>query len=357
MRVPPIATARRGLLRDYGFVFAVIAVVTLLGWFMPLSYRVFGYIYLLAVIVLSFRVRRWPVLVATAVGGLVWNFMFMPPRLSFSLLHGEDRRLLGGYFVVALLSSQIIAGRMDKLRLAEERSKLLEETDRLRHTLLDNVAHELKTPIAIFRAAADQLGTEDAAKRRLLTLEIGIAAQRLTTVVDNLLDQSRVESGTLKPHFDWCDAHDLVATARRSVGDRLADRALSVEIPPDLPIFQADPVLMEQAIGHLLLNAAVHTPAAVPVHIRAGATKDPDRVFIAVADDGPGIAAELQRRIFDKFSRGATAPAGGLGLGLSIVQGFMRAQGGEVRLESPPEGGARFTLSLPFSAAHPVPIE
>lgn len=340
----------RGIFREYAEVLIVIAVVTVGGWFTPLNYRVFGQIYLLAVIALSLRVSRWPVFVAAVVSGVLWNFVFIPPRLSFSVLHFDDSLLLGSYFAVALIGSQFTV-----LRSASERAKLLAESERLHRTLLDSISHELKTPIAVFRSAAEQLRTDDPVKRERLIVEIRTAAQRLDDLVGNLLNQTRLESGVLKPLLDWCDAHELVAAARRTLGERLAGRALAIEIPPDLPIFIADATLMEQAIAHLLLNAAVHTPTSAQIAVRAGTSENPALIFIAVADNGPGIPPELRDKIFDKFNRGAITRSAGLGLGLSIVRGFMQAQGGEVALESPPEGGARFTLSLPRATSDAVP--
>jgi K+-sensing histidine kinase KdpD len=343
-------TAIHSVIRDYVEALAVIALVTGVGWFTPLDYHAFGYIYLLAVIILSLRIRRWPALFAAVISSLAWNFVFVPPRLSFSVLHFDDTLLLGSYFVVVLIGSQLAA-----LRSADDRAKLLAESELMHQTLLDNVAHELKTPIAVLRSAVDQLGTQDPAKREYLTGEIRISLQRLDGLVANLLNQTHLESGMLKPQIDWCDGRDLVVAARRAVGSRLEGHPLSIEIPSDFPIFQADAVLMEQAIANLLLNAAVHTPVPGRIRVAGRSSEDSKRVFITVTDEGPGVPAELHDRIFEKFSQGQTSRKGGLGLGLSIVRGFMRAQGGEVSIESPSEGGARFTLSLPHGKYESVP--
>lgn len=340
----------RSVIWDYAEALAVIALVTVAGWFTPLNYHAFGYIYLLAVIALSLRIRRWPVLVGAVVSGLAWNFVFVPPRLSFSVLHFDDTLLLGSYFVVALIGSQLAA-----LRSADDRARLLAESERMHQTLLDSVAHELKTPIAVFRSAVDQLRTAEPAKREYLIGEIRIAVQRLDGLVANLLNQTRLESGMLKPQLDWCDGRDLVIAARRAVGSQLGDHPLIIEMPSDFPIFQADAVLMEQSIAHLLLNAAVYTPPPGRIRVGGGVNEDTQQVFITVTDEGPGLPAELRRKIFDKFSQGPTGGKGGLGLGLSIVRGFMLAQGGSVSVESPPEGGSRFTLFLPHTKYEAVP--
>jgi two-component system sensor histidine kinase KdpD len=139
------------------------------------------------------------------------------------------------------------------------------------------------------------------------------------------------------------------------VGTRLEGREVVVRIPADLPIFLADAALMEQVIANLLLNAAIHTPAPGAIRVSAGSGGEASRIHITVSDEGPGISAEVRGRIFEKFNRGHAPRSGGLGLGLSIVRGFMNAQGGDVTVEAPAGGGARFKLSLPLTAPGDVP--
>jgi two-component system sensor histidine kinase KdpD len=351
MRDPNLAhDSCRAEVRDYIKVAASISLVTLAGWFAPLSYNALGYIYLLVVIALSLRISRWPALAAAVLSSVAWNFFFVPPRLSFSVLHFDESLLLITFFAVALIGSQLTA-----LRSTADRAKLLAESERLHQTLLDSVSHELKTPVAVFRTAVEQLGTSDPGKRELLVAELRIATERLDNLVGNLLNQTRLESGVLRPKLDWCDGRDLVAAARRAVGSRLEDHPMTVNIPFDFHIFLADAALMEQAIAHLLLNAAVHTPSGTTVSVDVGSSDDAQNVFISVADNGPGVPAELRAKIFDKFSRGSGKKGGGLGLGLSIVRGFMVAQGGRVSVDSAPAGGARFTLFLPYTSHDHVP--
>ena len=339
-----------GALWDYGKVLTVLFLVTLCGWFTPLSYNALGYIYLLAVIALSFHISRWPALAAAIVSATAWNFFFVPPRLSFSVLHFDESLLLITYFAVALIGGQLAA-----LRREADRAKLLAESERMHQTLLDSVSHELMTPIAVIRSGIEQLEDADEARREHLLHELHIATERLDNLVGNLLNQSRLESGVLKPRLDWCDGRDLIAAARRAVGTRLEDHPLSIDVPFDLPIFRADAVLMEQAIANLLLNAAVHTPAEGCVRITAALSDEADRILITVADEGPGVTPDIREKIFDKFARGPEVRKGGVGLGLSIVRGFMRAQGGDVSLDAAPGGGARFTLYLPLTAHENVP--
>jgi len=335
---PLVRWLRRG--KEYAEVVGVIAGVTAIGWcFAPLSYRALGQIYLLAVIALSLRVGRWPALAAAVVSAVTWEYVFVPPRWSFAISSLEDNLLLGTYFVVALIGGQLTAR-------VHEREKHRAQAE-LQRTLLDSVSHELKTPLAVLRSAAGKIDTDDAAKRARLTGEIRTATLRLDHLVANLLNQTRLESGGLHPQPDWCDARDIIGAARRAVGEDLEGRPLRIDIPADLPLFLADAALLEQAVANLLLNAALHTPAATPVTVTAGVGARGTEIFITVADGGPGIPPELHGHLFQKFRRGDAARAGGLGLGLAIVRGFMHAQRGEVVANDNPGGGASFTLRLP----------
>ena len=245
----------------------------------------------------------------------------------------------------------------ETFRAAGEREKLLAESEKLHRALLDGVSHELKTPLAILHSAAESLKRADEKTRGQLTDEIITATQRLHRLVNNLLDQTRLESGALKPKLDWCDPHDLINAARDGVQDSLGDHPLEASVPADMPLFRADFALMEQVIANLLLNAALHTPPGTPIFLAAGVDGARRKVFITVADRGPGLPPTMHDRLFKKFQRGDAARAGGLGLGLSIIRGFVVAQGGDVVAGENPGGGAVFTVYLPFAAHEAVPNE
>jgi K+-sensing histidine kinase KdpD len=340
---------RLGTPREYCAVLGVISAVTLAGRFVPLSYTALGDIYLLAVIALSLRLSRWPVLAAAVVSALAWDYFFVSPRMSFAVLRLDDMLLLGTYFVVAIIAGQLTT-------YIREHEKLYSASE-LHRTLLDSVSHELKTPLSILRSAAEQLETDDARKRASLRAEILVATSRLDHLVANLLNQTRLESGALTPQLDWCDARDIVNAARRALGDTLDGRPFKTEIPASMPLFKADPAMMEQAVSNLLINAVRHTPAGTSIMVKTGIELRSDWVFITVLDRGPGLPPEMRDRIFQKFRRGNAAHAGGLGLGLSIVRGFAVAHGGSVAVSNNPGGGACFTIYLPYGPHGGVPNE
>jgi len=246
-----------------------------------------------------------------------------------------------------------------RLREAEQQSKLLAESERLSKTLLNSISHEMRTPIAAITSAASSLGELDgtvtADLHQAMLGEIQEAAGRLNRLVGNLLNMSRLEAGHVQPRMEWCDVADLIQVSLGEARRDLARHRVTVEISPGMPLVKLDFVLMQQALANLLLNAALHTPPGTRVQMRAR-TED-DALVLTVADDGPGLPPDALSRVFSKFHRAASAPAGGIGLGLSIVRGFIEAQGGRIQAANRPEGGAAFTIRLPLGKPPPVSLE
>jgi two-component system sensor histidine kinase KdpD len=348
----------RQTLREYAEAVGLIAALTAAGWIWPISYRAFSNLYLLAIVVLSLRMGRGPVLLAAIASVVVLDYFIIPPRLSFQILGVDDITLYVTFIVVALVVSHLtyrIRLQGAHIGAARERESLLAESGRLHQSLFDSVSHELKTPLTVLRSAAPALSKMATGEQASLAAEICQATDRLDRLVENLLDQTRLESGILTPQLDWCDARDLILAACAAVKGLLAGRAVNTEIAENMTLLRVDAPLMEQAIGNLLMNAALHTPAGTPITIRAGVDRGRNQAYISVADKGPGIPRELRDRLFQKFQRGRDANAGGLGLGLSIVHGFVAAQGGEVAVDNHPDGGAVFTIYLPIAPCETVP--
>ncbi len=245
----------------------------------------------------------------------------------------------------------------EHLRAAGEREKLLAESAKLQRTLLESVSHELRTPLAVITAALENLVTADPALHASLIEEARTATHRLNRLVGNLLDQTRLESGALKPRLNWCDTRDIINAALGGAREACHGRPLTINVAENFPPVRADFALTEHALANLIFNAAQHTPAGTAVAISAGLEAGGRRVFIAVADQGPGIPPAQRELLFLKFTRGEAARAGGLGLGLALVRGFIAAQGGEVVIGDTPGGGATITLYLPHVAADNPPPE
>jgi two-component system sensor histidine kinase KdpD len=262
----------------------------------------------------------------------------------------EQRDLLAAF-------SQDIALALDRHRLVVEsgKAKLLAESERLSKALLESVSHEIRTPLAAIKGATDTLvdmkDPELSKDQRAMIVEVQGASERLCELVGKVLDITRLESGNVKPRLNLCDVTDLVSVAVTETEGQLARHTVTVELAPDLPLVPADFVLLQQALMNLLSNAAIHTPPGTAV--RVGARVGAGSLVLTVADRGPGIPPESIARVFDKFYRAPRAPTGGTGLGLSLVKGFVEAQGGHVSAENRIGGGAVFTIRLPLSQTSP----
>ncbi len=234
-----------------------------------------------------------------------------------------------------------------ELRTAAEQARLLAESEKFSRTLLNSISHELRTPLAASTSAASALaaGTASPEQQRSLIGEIQEANVRLNRVVGNLLDVARLESGQIRPRLDWHDARDLVQTTLRELESELAAHPVRLELPSAPLLVRIDFSIAQHSLANLLLNAANHTPNGTPIEVSARLTND--QLELSVADRGPGIPPEWLPRIFDKFFRAPTAPAGGSGLGLTLVKGFVEAHGGTITAVNRPGGGTMFTLIFP----------
>ena len=244
-----------------------------------------------------------------------------------------------------------IAVTIEKDRLAQisRKAQIAVQSDRLQRALFDTISHELKTPLAAISAALEPLDGAPA------TREIRPAIARLTQVVNNLLDMTRLDSGMLKPNLEWADPGELVMEALERVEEQTRTRDVSVQIPRELPPLHVDAGLLRQAIALVIANATQHTPAGTGIEIYA--TLDAGKIKVMVADHGPGIKPGDEERIFQKFFRSEGAPAGGTGLGLSIARRLVEAHQGSLTARNRPGGGAVFTIELPAGEPMRLPEE
>jgi len=245
----------------------------------------------------------------------------------------------------------------ERLRDAETQARLSAESERMGTMLLNSVSHELRTPLAAISTVSSGLRAagELNPAQQMLTGELDEATRRLNRLVQNLLDLSRLQAGHLRANSDWHDLHDLVNATLQNLGHSLDQHKLKIEISPNFPPVKLDAVLTEQILMNLLCNAVVHTPPGTQILFAARA--DADRLVIQVSDNGPGLPEGDPSKLFDRFQRGPNAAAGGTGIGLSLVRGFAEIQGGRVKAENKPEGGALFTVTLPLAKLPPVPEE
>ncbi|WP_375163788.1 ATP-binding protein [Herbiconiux gentiana] len=262
-------------------------------------------------------------------------------------LHGRplsaaDRRLL------AVIVAQLAAA-LEHQGLAETASGLapLAAADRVRSALLAAVGHDLRRPLASATAAVTGLRSELPAADRdelLTTAEESLAS--LTRLLTDLLDVSRVEAGVLGVSLAPVELADVLPGVLDELG--AGPEQLELELPPALPAFDADPVLLERVLVNLLSNALRFSPAGERVVVSASAFAG--RVELRVVDRGPGIPADRRSEVFVPFQRlGDLDNATGLGLGLALSKGFAEGMGGSLEAEDTPGGGLTMVVSLPVA--------
>jgi two-component system sensor histidine kinase KdpD len=295
--------------------------------------------------------------------------------ISFPLREGSSR--VGTLLVGAdtseaslrRLQERVVPALEALLSAALERERLLggvvetaalRRADTIKTALLRAVSHDLRSPLTAISAAGEAVGspTISAEEREEMASVIQEEARRLSRLVDNLLDLSRLEAGAAEPRRDWSSLEETIRTA---VGEISASEGeISLSIDPDLPLLLVDPVQLERAFVNVLENARRHS-GGHPVSVRARAVRSlagargtaaeegaGDRVIVRIVDRGPGIPPAQLERVFEPFYRAGT-PGGehrGSGLGLAIARGFAQANDGSLHVESLPGQGATFVFEF-----------
>ncbi len=350
-------------------------------------------VFVLGVVVVATRFSFAAAILTAILSVLSYDFFFIPPYYTLAVDNGRHVVTFVVMFVVAVVISSLtrrIREQADAARAREERTlhlyemtrelysereritreaeaaRVEVETERLRSSVLSSVSHDLRTPLAVITGAATTLLNESAAvegchdggtpmppaAQRDLLSAIYDESVRLTRLVGNLLDMTRLTAGALKVNKEWQSIEAVVGAAIGRVEDRLGGRALRVHVPADL-LVPFDAVLVEQVLINLLENAAKYSPPGSPIEVSASRSGRSE-VAIEVADRGPGVPAPERERIFDKFYRLPGTSSGGAGLGLAICRGMVEAHGGRIGVEDRDGGGAVFRFTLPIEGSAPA---
>ena len=277
-------------------------------------------------------------------------------------LDGGARRRLTERVVPSL--EALLAAALDREQLQAEvvETQALRRSDVLKTALLRAVSHDLRSPLTAIMAAGDAvrsptLGAGD--REELAAMIVGEAA-RLSHLVEQLLDLSRLQAGSAEPRRDWCSLEEIVASAVEHLHAGDGEVPIEVAIEPDLPFIEADAAQLERVVVNLLENACRFS-AGRPVEVRVRGVDG--GVEVRVIDHGPGIPEQLLPHVFEPFRRGEDerehAGAGlglGLGLGLAIVKGLVEVNGGRVRTEPQAGPGTVFLLEFPVPAGDARPV-
>ena len=264
----------------------------------------------------------------------------MPERLAGP----EQRRLLDTCASLLAISLE----RIHYVDVAQTVTVQM-ESERLRNSLLAAISHDLRTPLSALVGMAESLTMMKlpAGSAELETAQrIREAAMRMNSLVSNMLDMARLQSGPVQLNRQWQPLEEVIGTSLKAMSSVLEQRPVKVALADDLPLVDIDAVLFERVLCNLLENAAKYTPPGSPIDIRAEAAGD--QVVITMDDTGPGLPKGKEAAIFDMFERGRKeSSTPGVGLGLAICRAIVEAHGGRIRGETRPQGGARFTIELP----------
>ncbi|HEY3088325.1 MAG TPA: ATP-binding protein [Jatrophihabitantaceae bacterium] len=281
------------------------------------------------------------------------------PRIDRQIDVGEDLRLLvagnltgvNGRMLEGYAAQAAAAVERHRLRIQAGQAEALAEGNRIRTALLTAVSHDLRTPLSAVKAAVTTLrqtdvvwSPEDQASL-LATIEEG--ADRLDSLIANLLDMSRIHTGSLSPFIRPTALDEVAPLVVHGLDDA---QRLNVAIPDALPLLTADPGLLERALANLVANALRYSPPDRPPTLTAQAGDG--IVSISVIDHGPGIAPEQREQVFEPFQQlGDQRTGGGVGLGLAVAKGFVEALGGRITARTTPGGGLTMRVDLPTAAS------
>jgi two-component system, OmpR family, sensor histidine kinase KdpD len=327
-----------------------------------------GIVYLPAILVIS---TIWGLrlgLVASVASAAAFNFFHIPPLHRFTIAEEENWVALAAFVIAAIVSSTVaglararaveaerrreeadrafaeleaLTRERDRMQAEAVEAEAVRRSDELKTMLLRSVSHDLRTPLTSIIAGGSALGSETLTPEERIELSEGIVGEgrRLSRLVENLLDISRLEAGKAEPHRGPVDLADVLEAAREGQSER---EPIRLSLDAELPMVEADAAQLERAFANLLENA-VRYGNGRPVLIRSRLVGG--NIVVRVVDQGPGIPESEQKRIFEPFQHGGTANAGS-GLGLAIAKGFIEANGGEIAVESLPGQGTSFLVTL-----------
>ncbi len=255
-------------------------------------------------------------------------------------------------------SQGVLALERARLTASESRARILEESDKMKSSLLSSVSHELRTPLATIKASVTSLLSEDISweeeARADLLAAIDEESDHLNMLVGNLLNMSRIEAGALKLKCRWNVLAEIAAVSASRARQTSPGHRIALDIPEDLPLVYVDDVLMEQVFNNLLSNSLKYSPANSVIQIQAR-RQDEKTIRVQVDNQGPAVSEADLEKIFDKFHRVTAADqVTGTGLGLSICKGLVEAHQGRIWAENLAEGFA-ICFTLPIHAGGEAP--
>lgn len=343
-------------------------------------------VYLLIVLFVAILWHSVPALISSVLAVLCFNFFFLPPYHTLAIADPQNWVALTAFLVTAIAVGHLSARAKQRAEEADtarheverlyyelqdsfERSsqaKALKQSERLKSALLDAVTHDLRTPLTSIKASAttilgDLYTTErdkkpstlgDEGRKEMLEI-INEESDRLDHFVEGLTKLARIDAGELHLHTELCAIDEVIAAALKRAEPRTREHQVEVWIEDELPLVNADEPALAEVVYILVDNAAKYSPRGTTIRVNAR-PEDSSGIIISVADQGPGIRAEMRERVFEKFFRATRDGdvqdhrSSGSGLGLAIAHGIIQAHGGKIWVEDrEDQAGARFVIELP----------
>jgi two-component system sensor histidine kinase KdpD len=311
-------------------------------------------LYLLAVVAVSVVGGFWPAVAAATAASLLLNWYFTKPFHTFTISEPDNFLALMLFVVVAIAVSSVVHLAARRGQQAAQ-AEALAAGNRMRTALLAAVSHDLRTPLASIKAGITSLRQDEvswsAADEAELLATIEEETDRLGSLIGNLLDMSRLQTGALQPFVTPAAIDEVALLALRSVP---GGHTVRVDLPEGLPLVRTDPGLLERALANLLSNAVRYSTGERPAEISAEAVGD--GVVVSVIDHGPGVRPADRERIFEPFQRlGDQDSTSGVGLGLAVARGFVEAVGGRIDTAATAGGGLTMVVRLPIATTHREP--
>lgn len=366
-----------------GYWFAVAGIAVATAAMAPFQDRLSSTTVALALLlVVLFAATGWgsrPASLAAILGGVCFNFFFLPPVHTFTIAAPENWTALAAFLITAITAGQLSArakrraeeaeaGKVEIERLYREyqvaaeqakQAEIFRQSEQLKSALLDAVTHDLRTPLTSIKASVTTLMAEESGddpvkldhESRFELLEIiNEEADRLNRFVEHMVELARLEAGELQLRRRWGSVEEIIATAKERASALTAKHRVQVSIEAELPSVRVDATLLAEVLYSLIDNAAKYSPAGSIITI-TGRRAENDMISISVEDQGCGIPEELRQRVFDKFFRVTSErnQPSGLGMGLAIARGIVEAHGGRIWIESGEhERGVRINLLIPI---------
>jgi two-component system sensor histidine kinase KdpD len=289
---------------------------------------------------------RWIPVASSGIPDAMDGAVHIDIRPDLALIVAEQSQAASPGLLVGFAAQAAAALDRERLRTQAAQAEALAEGNRMRTALLAAVSHDLRTPLASIKASASSLRQTDvqwtAADQAALLATIDDNADRLDALIGNLLDMSRLHTGSLEPFLRPTAIDEVAPVALRGLD---ASVKLEMAVPDGLPLVRADPGLLERVLANLFSNALRHSPPSQPPVLRARRLHD--TVLLEVIDHGPGVPDEQKARIFEPFQR-LDNHRGGVGLGLAVAKGFAEAMGGTIAAANTPHGGLTIKVTLPM---------